>query len=144
MDHHRRSLTSTVGTRSFWYVVAALLAIIAAAGAPSPLYVVYEQRIGLLRGGPWTAIFAVYVVGAPRGAPDRRFAVRLHRRKPVLAVAFLPRDRQPRPLPARRTSVAPGSLLARIVQGIATGGALGALGAALVDTEPPGSGLGHA
>jgi Major Facilitator Superfamily len=134
-----RSLTTIMGIRSFWIVVAALLAMMAAAGAPSPLYVVYEQRIGF-SAITLTVIFSVYVVALlvtllTVGSLSDHVG-----RKPVLATAFvleivslalfLPAD-----------SVA-WLMVARVVQGIATGTALGALGAALVDTEPPGSGRG--
>jgi MFS family permease len=128
-----------MGTRSFWFVVAALLAMMAAAGAPSPLYVVYEQRIGF-SAVTLTTIFAVYVIALLAALLTVGSLSDHIGRRPVLAVSFgieivslalfLPAD-----------SVA-WLMLARIVQGIATGGAIGALGAALVDTEPPGSGLG--
>jgi MFS family permease len=113
--------------------------MMAAAGAPSPLYVVYEQRIGF-SAITLTVIFSVYVVALlvtllTVGSLSDHVG-----RKPVLATAFvleivslalfLPAD-----------SVA-WLMVARVVQGIATGAALGALGAALVDTEPPGSGRG--
>jgi MFS family permease len=139
MLRYRPSLTTIMGTRSFWIVVAALLAMMAAAGAPSPLYVVYEQRIGF-SSVTLTVIFAVYVVALLATLLTVGSLSDHVGRKPVLAIAFvleivsvalfLPAD-----------SVA-WLMLARVVQGIATGVALGALGAALVDTEPAGSGRG--
>src|SRR3954447_21644788 len=50
-----------VTARSFWTVVAALMAMMIAAGAPSPLYGVYAQRIGF-SPVTLTVIFAIYVV----------------------------------------------------------------------------------
>jgi Major Facilitator Superfamily len=128
-----------MGTRSFWYVVAALLAMMAAAGAPSPLYVVYEQQIGF-SSVTLTVIFAVYVVALLATLLTVGSLSDYVGRKPVLAAAFvLETVSLALFLPAK--SVA-WLMVARVVQGIATGVALGALGAALVDTEPPGSGLG--
>src|SRR5690349_7183436 len=128
-----------MGTRSFWYVVAALLAMMAAAGAPSPLYVVYEQQIGF-SAVTLTVIFAVYVVALLATLLTVGSLSDYVGRKPVLAVAFvLETASLALFLPANSVI---WLMVARVVQGIATGVALGALGAALVDTEPPGSGRG--
>jgi hypothetical protein len=128
-----------MGTRSFWYVIAALLVMMAAAGAPSPLYVVYEQQIGF-SAVTLTVIFAVYVVALLATLLTVGSLSDYVGRKPVLAAAFvLELVSLALFLPAK--SVA-WLMVARVVQGIATGVALGALGAALVDTEPPGSGRG--
>src|SRR5690242_16314305 len=50
-----------VTARSFWIVVSALMAMMIAAGAPSPLYGVYAERIGF-SPVTLTVIFAIYVV----------------------------------------------------------------------------------
>jgi MFS family permease len=128
-----------VTARSFWTVVSALMAMMIAAGAPSPLYGLYAERIGF-SPVTLTVIFAIYVVALLAtllvvGSLSDHVG-----RKPVLVVAlaleivslalFIPAD-----------SVAL-LILARTVQGLATGVALGALGAAMLDTQKPGSQLG--
>jgi len=128
-----------VTARPFWIVVSALMAMMVAAGAPSPLYGVYAERIGF-SPVTLTVIFAIYVVALLAtllvvGSLSDHVG-----RKPVLVVAlaleivslalFIPAD-----------SVAL-LVLARTVQGVATGAALGALGAAMLDTQKPGSQLG--
>jgi MFS family permease len=133
------SLTTIMGTRSFWVVVAALLAMMAASGAPSPLYIVYEQRIGF-SAVTLTVIFAVYVIALLATLLTAGSLSDHVGRKPVLATAFaLEIVSLALFLPADSVT---WLMVARVVQGIATGLALGALGAALVDTERPGSGRG--
>jgi predicted MFS family arabinose efflux permease len=128
-----------VSTRSFWLVVSALMAMMIAAGAPTPLYTVYSERIGF-SAVTLTVIFAIYVVALLATLLVVGSLSDFVGRRPVLLTAmvveiaslalFLPAD-----------SVG-WLILARTVQGIATGGALGALGAAMVDTQRPGSQLG--
>src|SRR5687768_11079427 len=125
--------------RSFWTVVSALTALMIAAGAPTPLYRVYAERIGF-SSVTLTVIFAIYVVALLATLLVVGSVSDFVGRKPVLLVAlalevvslalFLPAD-----------SVAL-LIAARTVQGVATGAALGAVGAAMLDTERPGSGLG--
>ena len=125
--------------RSFWIVVSALMALMIAAGAPTPLYGVYAERIGF-SSVTLTVIFAVYVVALLATLLVVGSLSDFVGRKPVLLAAlaleivslamFVPAD-----------SVAL-LMAARTVQGVATGAALGALGAAMLDTERPGSQLG--
>jgi hypothetical protein len=125
--------------RSFWIVVSALMALMIAAGAPTPLYRVYAERIGF-SSVTLTVIFAIYVVALLATLLVVGSLSDFVGRKPVLLVAlalevvslalFIPAD-----------SVAL-LIAARTVQGVATGAALGALGAAMLDTQRPGSGLG--
>ncbi|UQX87499.1 MFS transporter [Jatrophihabitans telluris] len=124
---------------SFWLIALSLLVVMIAAGAPSPLYVVYQQRIGF-SSSTLTVIFAVYVLALLGSLLTVGSLSDFIGRRPVLLAGlavevaslllFLPAD-----------SV--GWLVAaRVVQGLATGAVIGALGAALVDTQPPGSNLG--
>ena len=123
-------------TATFRVVAAALLAVMIAAGAPSPLYGVYQQRIGF-SPTVLTEIFAIYVVTLLATLLTLGSLSDHVGRRPVLIAAFvvqviglllyLPAD------------AVWWLLLARAVQGIATGASIGALGAALVDTQPPGS-----
>jgi MFS family permease len=125
--------------RSFWIVVSALMAMMIAAGAPTPLYGVYAERIGF-SSATLTVIFAIYVVALLATLLLVGSLSDFVGRKPVLLAAlaleivslamFVPAD-----------SVAM-LVAARTVQGVATGAALGALGAAMLDTQRPGSQLG--
>ncbi|MFG3658702.1 MFS transporter [Streptomyces sp. NPDC047706] len=125
---------------AFWLLAFTLLAILAASAAPSPLYVVYQDRWGF-SPTVLTTIFAIYVVAllvallTVGGLSDHIG------RRPVLAgalivevasmVVFLTAD-----------GVGP-LLLARALQGLATGAATGAISAGLLDLQPsPASSLG--
>lgn len=119
---------------AFTIVTAIFVLFAAAASAPSPLYVVYQQEWGF-SGTTLTVVFAVYVLALilsllVLGALSDHVG-----RRPVLAAAIT--------LEAVALAgfiVADGVpvlLLARIAQGIATGAALTTLGATLVDLNPP-------
>jgi predicted MFS family arabinose efflux permease len=117
----------------FWLVGGTLLAFMAASSTPSPLYVVYQQRWDF-SAATLTAVFAVYVLAlliallTVGGLSDHVG------RRPVLAAALL--------VEAAAMVVfmeADGVgllLLARILQGLATGAAAGAISAAVVDLQP--------
>lgn len=119
---------------SFIGVAAIAILFPAASSAPSPLYVVYQQRWNF-SAGTLTEIFAVYVIGLVAsllvvGALSDHVG-----RRPVLIAAI-----------ALETAslvlfVAAGNIwmlfLARTLQGIATGAAITALSATLVDLNPP-------
>ncbi len=106
----------------------------AAASAPSPLYVVYQQEWGF-SAVTLTIVFAVYVVGLLAsllvlGALSDHVG-----RRPVLALAITLEAL------ALVLFMTAGDvtllLLARVIQGIATGAAMTTLGATLVDLNPP-------
>jgi MFS family permease len=106
----------------------------AASGAPSPLYVVYQHRWGF-SATTLTVIFAAYVAGL-LGSLLVAGALSDHiGRRPVLAGAV---GLEAVSLVMFLTA---GDVLtltaARIAQGIATGAAVTALGATLVDLDPP-------
>lgn len=115
-------------------LATALLALMAAAGAPSPLYVVYQQRWGF-SATVLTFVFAVYAlallvalltVGALSDHVGRR---------PVLLIAL---TAQAAAMVLFLIADGPhGLLLARAAQGLATGAATGAISAGLVDLQPP-------
>jgi MFS family permease len=117
---------------AFWTVAVLLVLMLAASGVPSPLYRVYAERFGF-GSGVLTVVFAVYafallvsllVVGGLSDHVGRR---------PVLAAALL--------LEAVSMALflaADGVgwlLVARVVQGLATGAMTGAFGAALLDLQ---------
>jgi len=122
-------------TAGFWVVTATLTVLMAASAAPSPLFPVYEQRWGV---GPTavTLVFAVYAatllaalltVGSLSDHLGRRPVVLAGVLGVVVALALF----------VRADSV--GWLLAaRALQGVGTGTAIGALGAALLDLQRPG------
>jgi len=106
----------------------------AAASAPTPLYVVYQKEWGFT-DSTLTVIFAVYVVGLI-GSLLVLGALSDHvGRRPLLAAAIALEA------VAFVLFIIAGDvtvlLVARVVQGIATGAAFSTLGATLVDLNPP-------
>jgi len=122
-------------TAGFWVVTATLTVLMAASAAPSPLFPVYEERWGV-GATAVTLVFAVYAatllaalltVGSLSDHLGRRPVVLAGVVGVVLALALF----------VRADSV--GWLLAaRALQGVSTGTAIGALGAALLDLQRPG------
>jgi MFS family permease len=119
---------------AFAAIAAIFVTFAAASAAPSPLYVVYQQEWGF-SASTLTVIFAVYVAGLITallvlGALSDHVG-----RRPVLAAAIALEA------VALVLFLAAGDvgllLTARVVQGIATGAAMTALGATLVDLNPP-------
>jgi MFS family permease len=115
--------------------VAAMFVLFAAtSAAPSPLYIVYQQEWGF-SASTLTVIFAVYVFGLIAsllmlGALSDHLG-----RRPVLAAAIgLEAVSLVLFLTAGDVTLL---LLARLVQGVATGAALTTLSATLVDLNPP-------
>lgn len=119
---------------SFVAVAAIFVLFAAASSAPSPLYVVYQQKWGF-SATTLTEIFAVYVLGLIAallilGALSDHVG-----RRPVLGAAVA--------LEAVSLIVfvtagdVSALFVARLLQGIATGTAMTTLGAALVDLNPP-------
>lgn len=117
----------------FWVVAFTTAVLLAASSAPSPLYAVYQQRFGF-SATTLTVVFAVYVV-ALLGTllVAGRLSDHLGRR-PVLAGALL--------VEAASMLVFVGAsgtawlMVARAVQGVATGAAVAVLGAYLLDLQP--------
>jgi len=127
--------------RLFAAVAGVVVLFLAASSVPSPLYVVYQQQWGF-SSATLTVVFAVYVLGlltsllVVGGLSDHVG------RRPVLATAlgvqtvavvlFL--------LAGNVTML----LVARAVQGVATGAAITAMAATLVDLSPARAGLANA
>ncbi len=119
---------------AFTAITAIFVLFAAAASAPTPLYVVYQREWGF-SDTTLTVIFAVYVLGligsllVLGGLSDHVG------RRPLLAAAIALEGA------AFVMFIAAGGvtalLLARLVQGIATGIAFSTLGATLVDLNPP-------
>jgi MFS family permease len=124
---------------AFWTIAVLLVLMLGASGVPSPLYRVYAVEFGF-GSGMLTVVFAVYafallvsllVVGALSDHVGRR---------PVLAVALL-LEAVSMVLFLAADGVV-WLLVARIVQGFATGAMTGAFGAALLDLQRPDRPLG--
>jgi MFS family permease len=119
---------------SFWVTVAAYLGLMIAAAAPSPLYVVYQQRWHFT-AATLTTIFGVYVLALLLSLLTVGGLSDFIGRKPLLiggfgllTVSML--------VFAHADSV--GWLyVARVLQGLAAGTSIGALSAALIDFAGP-------
>lgn len=121
-------------SHTFWALGAIIALYLAASAAPTPLYVVYQDEWGF-SATTLTLIFAIYVFGL-LGAllVFGRLSDHVGRR-PVIAAAI------GLEVAAMLLFVVAGGVpvlsAARLVQGIATGLAMTAMGAALVDLNPP-------
>ncbi|MGW4515515.1 MFS transporter [Streptomyces sp. NPDC004393] len=125
-----RRISRPVG---FWLLAVTLLAFFAASSAFSPLLVVYQHRWGF-SPTMLTTIFAVYALGllvallTVGGLSDHIG------RRPVLAAALLVEAAS---MVVFLTADSVGLLLvARILQGLGMGAAMGAITAGLVDLQP--------
>ncbi|WP_307852500.1 MFS transporter [Glaciihabitans sp. dw_435] len=121
------------GTGGFVVVALALLVIIAQAGAPSPLYPVYQAEWNL-QPIVVTSIFAVYVVGLlVTLITVGSLSDHIGRRPVFLAAAVIAVVALI--VFATATNVTE-LIIARALQGASVGAATGALGAALIDLQP--------
>jgi MFS family permease len=134
--HHRPlALPQTV---SFWLTGGVLVLSLFAATAPSPLYRVYQDQLRF-SALTLTAIFAVYAVAVLVTLLVFGSLSDYVGRRPVI-VASLALNVGGCALFLEAHSV--GLLVAaRLLQGAAVGTGLGALGAAMIDLQPTGSGL---
>jgi len=119
---------------AFWLLALTLGALLFASSAPSPLYVVYQAEWGF-SAITLTAVFAVYAV-ALLGSLLVAGSISDHiGRRPTLFIALAVE------IVAMATFAAAGSVAwlfaARILQGVATGIAMGCISAALLDLQPP-------
>jgi MFS family permease len=118
---------------AFWTVAATTAILLAAASAPSPLYPVYQAEFGFSTI-TLTLIFAVYVFALMASLLTVGRLSDYAGRRVVLAAALA--------VEAAAMALFLGTdgvgwlLIARIVQGLATGAAIGALGAYLLDLQP--------
>ncbi|MEU4654962.1 MFS transporter [Streptomyces sp. NPDC023723] len=117
------------------YLLASItISFLAASSAPTPLYAVYQAEWGF---DPitTTVVFGVYAVAVLLGLLTMGKLSDHVGRRPVLLAA----------LAAQAASMVvfataegvPGLLVARIVQGLSTGAALGAVGAGMMDIDRP-------
>jgi MFS family permease len=119
---------------AFGAITAVFVLFAAAASAPTPLYVVYQKEWGF-SATTLTVIFAVYVLGLI-GSLLVIGALSDHvGRRPVLAGALVLEGASF--ILFLVAGGVTGLLIARVIQGIATGAAFSTLGATLVDLDPP-------
>src|SRR6478672_845742 len=111
-------------TPGFWVVTLALGALMVAAGAPSPLFVVYQAQWHFSPAA-LTTVFAAYPLALLASLLTVGGLSDHVGRRPVLAAALA------------LDAVAMLLFLAGAVQGVATGAAMGVVSAALVDLQPP-------
>ncbi|HEV7206069.1 MAG TPA: MFS transporter [Jatrophihabitans sp.] len=133
------SQSTPTGTRTlpraaaFWLVAATTAGLLAASSAPSPLYPVLQREFGF-SSLTLTAIFAVYVLALLISLLTVGRLSDFVGRRPVLAGALV--------VEAASMALFLGAdgvgwlVAARVVQGLATGAAVGVLGAYLLDLQP--------
>lgn len=119
---------------TFWSIAAIICLYLAASAAPTPLYVVYQQEWGF-SATTLTLVFAIYVFGLLATLLVLGRLSDHVGRRPMIAVSIALEAL------AMVVFVVAGGVavlaLARVVQGVATGIALTAMGATLVDLDPP-------
>jgi MFS family permease len=134
-EHSRRTAPPRA---AFWLVAGVFCLMFCAAGAPTPLYGVYRAQLRF-SATTLTAVCAVYalvllftllVFGSVSDY--------LGRRRVILAALLVTAGACAVFLAAHSVGLL---FAARALQGVAVGTAIGALGAALIDLQPEGSGL---
>ncbi|MFI7030106.1 MFS transporter [Microbispora rosea] len=129
----RRGLPALPRTAAFWLVAGTTAILLSASSAPSPLYPVYQAEFGF-SALTLTAIFAVYVLALLVSLLTVGRLSDFLGRRPVLAAALVAE--------AAAMAVFLGAhgvaalFAARVIQGLATGAAIGVVGAFLLDLQP--------
>ncbi|WP_150253357.1 MFS transporter [Nocardiopsis deserti] len=119
--------------RSMALQAAVLITFLAASSAPTPLYALYQDTWGL-PSSTLTFVFGVYALALLAALLlVGRLSDHVGRRPVVLGAIAL----ETASMAVFLVADGPGALItARVVQGLATGIATGALGASLLDTSP--------
>jgi predicted MFS family arabinose efflux permease len=122
----------------FWLMAGVLCLLFCAAGAPTPLYGIYRAQLGF-SVTTLTAVFGVYaLVLLVTLLVFGSVSDYLGRRRVILAALTVTAAAYAVFLTAHSVGLL---FAARALQGVAAGTATGALGAALIDLQPAGSGL---
>ena len=120
------------GTPALVLLASLIVSLLAASGAPTPLYDIYQQRWGF-SPVTTTVVFGVYALAVLASLLTLGRLSDYTGRKPVLLAALAV---QAASLAVFATADGVGALMiARVVQGLATGAALGAIGAAMLDID---------
>jgi MFS family permease len=123
---------------AFWLAAGVLCLLFFAAGTPSPLYGIYRAQLRF-SATTLTAVFAIYaVVLLLTLLVFGSVSDYLGRRRVILAALTVTAGACVVFLAAHSVGML---FAARVLQGVAVGAATGALGAALIDLQPEGSGL---
>ena len=123
---------------AFWLVAGVLCLLFFAAGAPSPLYGIYRAQLRF-SATTLTAVFATYaLVLLLTLLVFGSVSDYLGRRRVILAALVVTAGACGVFLAAHDVGLL---FAARALQGVGVGTAVGALGAALIDLQPEGSGL---
>jgi MFS family permease len=121
---------------SFWFLTILFVLLLCAASAPSPLYPVYQAMWGF-PAITLTAIYASYAFGAIAALlVTGRLSDHLGRRPVLLLALVLEVAGMLMFLAADGVTLL---FVGRLVVGVATGIAIGALSAWLIDLQPPGN-----
>lgn len=119
--------------RSFWLMAVVFFTVMGSSAVPSPLYPVYQERWGF-SSSTLTIVFAVYVFALLAALLTVGSLSDHVGRKPVIVAALVV-------LVASQVVFvfADGVewlIVARVVQGLAAGSAMGAIAAAIIDLQP--------
>jgi MFS family permease len=132
------SLRPAPSRAAFWLVAGVLCLLFFAAGAPSPLYGIYRAQLRF-SATTLTAVFATYaLVLLLTLLVFGSVSDYLGRRRVILAALVVTAGACGVFLAAHDVGLL---FAARALQGVGVGTAVGALGAALIDLQPEGSGL---
>jgi MFS family permease len=130
----QRTALRLSGQPALYLLASLIVSLLAASSAPTPLYAAY-QRIWSFTPITTTVVFGVYAVAVLAALlVFGRLSDHVGRR-PVLLVALVVQA-----LSLVVFTIAggvPGLLAARIIQGLSTGAALGAIGAGMLDIDRP-------
>ena len=120
------------GTPALVLLASLIVSLLAASAAPTPLYGVYQQQWGF-SPVTTTVVFGVYALAVLASLLTLGRLSDYVGRKPVLLAALAV---QAVSLVVFATAGGVGELMtARVIQGLATGAALGAIGAAMLDID---------
>jgi predicted MFS family arabinose efflux permease len=120
------------GRPALYLLASLIVALLAASAAPTPLYAIYQARWGFTPITT-TVVFGVYAVAVLASLLTLGKLSDHVGRRPVLLAALTV---QAASLVVFATAGGvPELLIARVVQGLATGAALGAIGAGLLDVD---------
>jgi MFS family permease len=146
-EQHRRPAMQAAGEPSrraappraaFWLVAGVFCLLFVGAGAPTPLYGIYRAQLGF-SAITLTAVFATYaLVLLLTLLVFGSVSDYLGRRRVILAALVVSACACAVFLAAHSVGLL---FAARALQGVAVGTAIGALGAALIELQPEGSGL---
>jgi MFS family permease len=130
----RRSSRAALGrTAAFWSLALILALLLFASSAPSPLYVVYQAEFGF-SSLTLTSVFAVYAIALLASLLVAGSVSDHVGRRPTLLVALVIEIAGMLAFAEAQSVV--WLFAARTLQGVATGVAMGAISAALLDLAP--------